>query len=171
MRGAKVDKTNISRGLRRNATIAEQRLWYRLRSRSLYGMKFVRQEPIGSYIVDFVCREKRLIIEVDGGQHAENERDVVRDQWFRDHGYRVLRFWNNEVIQNIEGVLETIASTVQMGELSSPSPRLPSGHLRPSSTGYGEGRGEGASPQAPIREEAPSPDLSPQAGRGARAEG
>jgi very-short-patch-repair endonuclease len=156
MRGAKVDKTNISRGLRRNATIAEQRLWYRLRSRSLYGMKFVRQEPIGSYIVDFVCREKRLIIEVDGGQHAENERDVVRDQWFRDHGYRVLRFWNNEVIQNIEGVLETIASTLQMGELSSPSPRL---------------RGEGASPQAPIREEAPSPDLSPQAGRGARAEG
>src|SRR6266403_65147 len=60
MRGAKVDKTNMSRRLRRNATIAEQRLWYRLRSRSLYGMKFVRQEPIGPYIVDFVCREQRL---------------------------------------------------------------------------------------------------------------
>jgi very-short-patch-repair endonuclease len=70
MRGAKVDKTNVSRRLRRNATIAEQRLWYRLRSRSLYGMKFVRQEPIGPYIVDFVCRERRLIIEVDGGQDA-----------------------------------------------------------------------------------------------------
>jgi very-short-patch-repair endonuclease len=160
MRGAKVDKTNISRGLRRNATIAEQQLWYRLRSRSLYGMKFVRQEPIGFYIVDFVCREKRLIIEVDGGQHAESERDAVRDQWFRDHGYRVLRFWNNEVIQNIEGVPETIASTLQMGELSSPSPRL-----------RGEGRGEGASPQAQTRGDAPSPILSPQAGRGARAEG
>jgi very-short-patch-repair endonuclease len=161
MRGAKIEKTNISRRLRRNATIAEQRLWYRLRSRSLYGMKFVRQEPIGPYIADFVCREKRLIIEVDGGQHAENERDVVRDQWLCGHGYRVLRFWNNDVIENLEGVLETIASTLQPDGPSSPSPRW-----------RGEGRGEGASPQARTRGDAPSPgaqeraDLSPQAGRG-----
>src|SRR6266849_3760297 len=113
MRGAKVGKTNISRRLRRNATIAEQRLWNRVRSRALCGMKFVRQEPIGPYIVDLVCREQRLIIEVDGGQHAESERDAVRDQWLRDHRYRVLRFWNNDVIQNIDGVLETIASALQ----------------------------------------------------------
>ena len=147
MRGAKVDKTNMSRRLRRNATIAEQRLWYRLRSRSLYGMKFVRQEPIGPYIADFVCREWRLIIEVDGGQHAESERDLVRDQWLRDHNYRILRFWNNDVIQNTDGVLQAIAEVLR----ASPSPRL-----------RGEGRGEGASPQAETRGDAPSP---------ARAEG
>jgi very-short-patch-repair endonuclease len=144
MRGANVGKTNASRRLRRNATIAEQRLWYWLRSRSLYGAKFVRQEPIGPYIVDFVCREQRLIIEVDGGQHAENPRDAVRDRWLRDHGYQVLRFWNNDVIGNTEGVLEAIAEALQEGGTphgpSSPSPRL-----------RGEGRGEGLSPQTQTR--------------------
>src|SRR5258708_1667996 len=73
MRGAKVGKTNTARRLRRGATFAEQRLWYRPRSRSLQGMKIVRQEPIGPYIVDFVCRERRLVIEIDGGQHADSE--------------------------------------------------------------------------------------------------
>src|SRR5580700_11891417 len=115
MRGAKIGKTNISRRLRHNATIAEQRLWNRVRSRAPYGMKFVRQEPIGPYFVDLVCREEHLIIEVDGGQHAESERDAIRDQWLRNHNYRVLRFWNNDVIQNIEGVLETIASALFAG--------------------------------------------------------
>src|SRR5262245_34865192 len=91
-----VRTTGVARRLRRNATVVEQRLWYRLRSRSLYGMKFVRPEPIGPCIVDFVCRERSLIIEVDGGQHAESERDVVRDRWLRVHGYCVLRFWNND---------------------------------------------------------------------------
>ena len=167
----------MSRRLRRNATIAEQRLWYRARSRSLCGMKFVWQEPIGPYIVDFVCRERRLIIEVDGGQHAENDRDAIRDLWLRDHGYQVLRFWNNDVIENTDGVLEAIAEVLR----ASPSPRLPSGRLRPSATGYGEGRGEGAFPQVQTRGEAPSSapalpspvneggkgggDFSPQAGR------
>src|SRR5579872_4882043 len=143
MRGAKAKTTAASRRLRRDATMAEQRLWYRIRSRSTLGMKFVRQEPIGPYIVDFVCREYRLIIEVDGGQHAENERDVVRDHWLHDHGYRVMRFWNNEVLENTEGVLETIADALR----SSPSPRL-----------RGEGRGEGLSPHTPTPEiESPSP--------------
>jgi very-short-patch-repair endonuclease len=150
MRGAKVGTTNTARRLRRDATFAEQRLWYRLRSRSLHGMKFVRQEPIGAYIVDFVCREQRLVIEVDGGQHAESERDGIRDQWLRDHGYRVLRFWNNDVLQNTDGVLATIASALHEGAPtdeyvrhgpSSPSPRL-----------RGEGRGEGLSPQAHNRD-------------------
>jgi very-short-patch-repair endonuclease len=149
MRGAEVAKTGNARRLRRNATIAEQRLWYRLRSRSLYGMKFVRQEPIGPYIVDFVCREQRLIIEVDGGQHAESERDLVRDQWLREHKYRVLRFWNNDVIQNTDGVLEAIAEVLG----TSPSPRL-----------RGEGRGEGALPQAQTWGEAPSSRPSPPKG-------
>src|ERR1700680_612235 len=112
MRGTKGGKTSMRRYLRRNATIAEQRLWYQVRSRSLCGMKFVRQEPVGPYIVDFVCREQRLVIEVDGGQHVESERDAARDQYLRDHGYRVLRFWNNDVIKNIDGVLESIASAL-----------------------------------------------------------
>jgi very-short-patch-repair endonuclease len=113
MRGAKSGKTKSSRRLRQKATIAEQRIWNRVRSRTLCGMKFVRQEPIGPYIVDLVCREQRLIIEIDGGQHAESRRDVVRDQWLHDHHYRILRFWNNDVIQNIDGVLETIADALQ----------------------------------------------------------
>src|SRR6266849_6425059 len=110
MRGAKVGKTNISRRLRRNATIAEQRLWNRVRSRALCGMKFVRQEPIGPFIVDLVCREQRLIIEVDGGQHATQRGDAARDQWLSERGYRVLRFWNNDVLRNTNGVLEVIAA-------------------------------------------------------------
>jgi len=72
----------------------------------------VRQEPIGPYVVDFACRERRLIVEVDGGQHADNQDDVVRDRWLTEHRYRVLRFWNNDVVQNIDGVLETIAAAL-----------------------------------------------------------
>jgi len=68
----------------------------------------VRQEPIGRHICDFVCREKKLIVEADGGQHLESKRDEVRDRYLRDQGYRVLRFWNNDVLSNIEGVLITI---------------------------------------------------------------
>jgi len=104
MRGANVTKTRLARRLRNHSTRAEQRLWRYLRSRSLAGFKFVRQEPIGPYIVDFVCREKRLVVELDGGQHAENNRDAMRDRWLVERRYRVLRFWNNEVIENIEGV-------------------------------------------------------------------
>jgi very-short-patch-repair endonuclease len=131
----------MARRLRRNATNAEQQLWYRLRSRSLYGMKFIRQEPVGPYIVDFVCREHRLVIEVDGGQHCENEHDVVRDQWLLEHGYRVLRFWNNEVIENIEGVLEVIANALPH-DGPAPSP--------PSSGGEGWGEGGVRQRQAPL---------------------
>jgi len=108
MRGANVTKTRLARQLRKNSTRAERKLWRYLRSRSLAGFKFVRQEPIGSYVVDFICREKRLVIEIDGGQHAESKRDAVRDQWLAEHRYRVLRLWNNDVLENIEGVWETI---------------------------------------------------------------
>jgi very-short-patch-repair endonuclease len=113
MRGAKVVNTQRARRLRRNSTDAERKLWYRLRSRSIPGFKFVRQEPIGPYVVDFICRERRLIVEVDGGQHAESKHDLVRDQWLADHRYRVLRFWNNEVMMNIDGVLESIAAALR----------------------------------------------------------
>src|SRR5215469_4007540 len=112
MRDANSIRTALARRLRRDATDAERRLWYRLRSRQIDGAKFVRQEPIGPYVVDFVCRELRLIIEVDGGQHATDKRDAVRDRWLAEQGYRVMRFWNNEVLANTSGVLEEIVAAL-----------------------------------------------------------
>jgi very-short-patch-repair endonuclease len=109
MRGPDKVRTERARRLRRQSTDAERKLWNRLRSRGIDGHKFVRQEPIGPFVVDFVCRESRLIVEVDGGQHATDQRDVVRERWLRDHHYRVLRFWNNDVLANTDGVLEVIA--------------------------------------------------------------
>ena len=116
MRGPHQLKTERARYLRRQSTDAERKLWNRLRSRAIDGHKFVRQEPVGPFIVDFICRERRLVIEVDGGQHATDSRDVTRDQWLADHGYRVLRFWNNDVLGNTEGVLETIAAALCDGD-------------------------------------------------------
>ena len=112
MRSANVARTARARKLRLDSTDAELRLRNRLRSRAIDGHKFVRQEPIGPYVVDFVCREQRLVIEVDGGQHAGSERDQIRDRWPREHNYRILRFWNNVVLSNTTGVLETIASAL-----------------------------------------------------------
>jgi very-short-patch-repair endonuclease len=112
MRAANEIKTQRARRLRRTATKAEAALWYRPRSRGLNGYKFVRQEPIGPYTVDLVCRECRLVVELDGGQHADNPRDAVRDKWLVDHNYRVLRFWNNDVLGNMAGVLEIIATAL-----------------------------------------------------------
>ncbi|MBR0897136.1 endonuclease domain-containing protein [Bradyrhizobium tropiciagri] len=108
MRGRKETPIRLARRLRANQTDAEIALWNRIRDRQIDGHKFARQVPIGSYICDFVCREKQLVIEVDGGQHAEAAADVVRDRHLADEGYRVLRFWNNDVLGNIEGVLITI---------------------------------------------------------------
>jgi len=122
MRDANATKTSLARQLRRNSTRAERKLWRHLRSRSLAGFKFVRQEPIGPYIVDFVCREQRLVIEVDGGQHADNSRDVVREHWLIAHQYRVMRFWNNEVLGNIEGVWDTIFAAASAATPPHPDP-------------------------------------------------
>jgi very-short-patch-repair endonuclease len=80
-----------------------------LKGKHVEGVKFRRQQPIGKYIVDFVAFQKRLVIEVDGGQHAEEkDKDKQRDEWLRSQGFRILRFWNNDIFQNLEGVLETI---------------------------------------------------------------
>jgi len=131
MRGANVVKTNRARRLRRDATRAELLLWNKLRARQLGGFKFVRQEPIGNYVVDFVCRECRLVIEVDGGQHAESQADHERDRALREHNYRVLRFWNNDVdvLSNTDGVLETIMSNLLAA--APPHPNLACGEVRP----------------------------------------
>jgi very-short-patch-repair endonuclease len=176
MRGVDPDTITAARRLRRNATDAERRVWYRLRARSLAGRKFLRQEPIGAYVVDFVCREERLVVEVDGGQHADSKSDAIRDQWLRNNGYRVLRFWNNDVLTNTEGVLATIAEALCAGAagLSTGSPTEPNGSLSsaplmpssfdpvgqhgetrhdasPSPRLRGEGRGEG--PAVPATSE------------------
>ena len=113
MRGGNAFKTATARRLRSNSTDAERHLWNRLRSRAIDNCKFVRQEPIGRYVVDFVCRERRLIVEVDGGQHSDSESDRLRDQWLTEHNYRVLRFWNNDVLKNMDGVLEVIATALR----------------------------------------------------------
>ena len=91
-------------------------LWYYLRAHRFMGLKFKRQKPIGRYIVDFICLERRLIIELDGGQHAEQMAyDRHRDAWLRSQGYTVLRFWNNDVMQQLESVLERIRSSLSPG--------------------------------------------------------
>ncbi len=95
--------------MRSNPTIAEQRLWYHLRAHRFMGVKFKRQKPIGRYIVDFVSVERQLIIELDGGQHnVRIAYDQYRDAWLRTQGYRLLRFWNNEVMLQMDSVLERI---------------------------------------------------------------
>jgi very-short-patch-repair endonuclease len=98
-----------ARALRNNPTDAEKRLWRHLRQRQLGGHRFRRQVPIGPYVADFVCLEQRLIIEVDGGQHAvEAARDEIRTAWLESQRFSVVRFWNNDVLGNTEGVLEVI---------------------------------------------------------------
>jgi very-short-patch-repair endonuclease len=100
-----------ARHLRRNQTDAEKLLWYKLRNRQLNGHKFRRQHPIPPYVVDLVCVEKQLITEVDGGQHMERSRaDKSRDTFLEQQGYRVVRFWNNEVLQQTDEVPLTLPS-------------------------------------------------------------
>ena len=97
-------------------TDAEQRLWYYLRAARFEGWKFRRQVPLGPYVVDFLCEQARLIVEVDGGQHAERiSRDSTRTDWLRARGYAVIRFWNNDVLANIEGVLATLSPALSQG--------------------------------------------------------
>ena len=105
-------KTGFARRLRRDMTDAERRLWHYLRRRQLLGFRFRRQFPIGPYIVDFACLEAKLVIEVDGSQHFDAAGDIARTQRLHEHGYRVLRFCNNDLMRNIEGVLETIATAL-----------------------------------------------------------
>ena len=99
--------TRIARKLRKEPTIAEQHLWSRIRGNQL-GARFTRQHPIGNAVVEFVCRSARLAIEIDGGQHADSEADEIRTHMIEVHGYRVIRFWNNDVLSNTEGVLIVI---------------------------------------------------------------
>ena len=102
-----------ARSLRRNATDAERRLWHYLRRRQIEGFRFRRQVPIGGYIADFACLEAKLVIEVDGGQHQEmRRRDAERDRRIAACGYKLLRFWDNDVLRETESVLEQIHRTL-----------------------------------------------------------
>ena len=98
----------IARRLRLNSTDVERRMWAVLRDRRLAGYRFRRQHPIGDYVVDFACTKHHLIVETDGGQHSENPEDERRTAFLKAEGWRVIRFWNNDVLANTEGVIETI---------------------------------------------------------------
>jgi very-short-patch-repair endonuclease len=113
-----------ARQLRRNPTDAERLLWRKLRFWQVDGLKFRRQQPLGPYIVDFVCLEKRLVIEVDGGQHAEDANyDNNRDACLQEQGFIVLKFWNNDVLKNTDGVMDVIVEKLKCTPYLNPSPQ------------------------------------------------
>lgn len=103
----------IARTLRTHSTDAERKLWRHLRLRQLDGCRFRRQHPLGNYVVDFVCLDRRLVVEVDGGQHASSTDDRRRDENLQRQGFRVLRFWNTEILCNVAFVLERIVDALQ----------------------------------------------------------
>jgi very-short-patch-repair endonuclease len=112
-----------ARSLRQNMTVAERRVWQILRLHQMKGYKFRRQVPIGRYIADFVCHGARLIVEIDGGQHdRSSSEEGSRTHFLKGQGYRVLRFWNNEVLENPDGVYKTIVD--ELGRIT-PSPPSP----------------------------------------------
>lgn len=106
--------STLARRLRKNPTDAESRLWRHLRQKQIGGYRFRRQVPLGPYVADFVCLSEKLVVEVDGGQHAARAaHDEARSSWLADNGFRVLRFWNNDVLANTEGVCEAILRALE----------------------------------------------------------
>jgi very-short-patch-repair endonuclease len=112
-----------ARKLRQSPTEAEKKLWDVLRHRQLEGFRFRRQHPIGKFIADFACTKYHLIIEADGGQHADNGYDVKRTAWLKSEGWHVIRFWNNDILENTDGVLEAILKTLNELEVRTLTPR------------------------------------------------
>ena len=113
-----LNPTETAKSLRKSSTDAERLLWRYLKAKRMNGLKFRRQEPIGRFIVDFVCYEKKLIIEADGSQHVlEKGKDEARTQWLNAQGFKVMRFWNNEIMTNIDGVMERIKSECSQADL------------------------------------------------------
>ena len=115
-----------ARELRNNATDAERKLWQKIRRRQVEGFRFRRQVPLGPYIVDFACLAARLVVELDGSQHTQDENiasDEWRTAWLNSHGFRVIRFWNLDVLQNVDGVWESIAAALaETGTTPHPNP-------------------------------------------------
>ncbi|PBC08335.1 endonuclease domain-containing protein [Mesorhizobium sp. WSM3859] len=106
-------KRKFARSMRREPTEAEDRLWHELRGRRLDNIKFKRQVPIGRFVADFVCAEARLIVEIDGSQHAESRHDQERDAELKARGFRVLRFWNDDILRELDAVCDTIIAYVR----------------------------------------------------------
>ncbi|MCX7155875.1 MAG: endonuclease domain-containing protein [Rhodocyclales bacterium] len=118
-----MEQREFARHLRQSMTESESKLWRHLRAHRLNGEKFRRQQAIGPYVVDFVHFGARLIIEADGGQHHEALHDARRDAWLRAQGFEVIRFWNNEIMSNLDGVLVTVmAAVTERSPLPRPSP-------------------------------------------------
>ena len=164
-------KQEFARHLRKTMTEAEQALWWRLRRKQIAGSRFRRQHPIGPYIADFACIERKLVIEVDGGQHSGCEADMRRDEYLQRQGFAILRFWNNEVLENIEGVCDVILRHLAD---THPHPGLPpqagEGDKQrfcslPCEAGEGWGGGS-AFPPGASASTPPHPGLPPQAGEG-----
>ena len=127
--------TGVARQLRARMTDAERKLWFALKDRRFAAFKFRRQVPVGPYIADLLCFEKRLIVEVDGGQHADSVRDAERDNWLAQNEFQVLRLWNSDLLQNLEGVLTILSE--QLERTLHPSSRL---RETPPSPARGEGK-------------------------------
>lgn len=108
-----MSSSDFRKHLRRNLTDAERKLWGALRDRQLQGHKFRRQVSLANYVVDFVCLEKRVVVEVDGGQHMDNAGDEERTAVLEKQGFLVLRYWNNEVLKNLDGVLQVLAEHLE----------------------------------------------------------
>jgi very-short-patch-repair endonuclease len=113
MRNLTTEQRDFARTLRTNATDAERILWRALRSEQL-SARFRRQHSFGPYVLDFVCVAQRLVVEVDGGQHNGSAHDAARDAWLTSNGWRVLRFWNNDVMNNMDGVLMVICEALAL---------------------------------------------------------
>lgn len=122
-----MESRDFAKQLRQNLTDAERVLWRHLRAHRFQGQKFRRQQPLGPYILDFVHFGAKLVIEADGGQHSESSSDAVRDDWLTSEGFRVLRFWNHQILREPEAVLEQILSALQVSSPSPPAPPPPGG--------------------------------------------
>jgi very-short-patch-repair endonuclease len=130
--------------LRREMTDAERKLWSVLRGAKLEGVKFRRQQPIGPFIADFVCQERRMIVEADGSQHADSASDKRRTAFLESKGYRVVRFWNSEILGNLDGVADAIVTALSFPHPAQAAPESPS-----PSRGEGNGDAELTSPHPP----------------------
>lgn len=160
LRGGVRSIVATARKLRRSATDVERKLWHRIRDKQIEDFRFRRQRPIGKFIVDFICIDARLIVELDGGQHAENALgDSKRTEFLESLGYKVVRFWNNEVIENMEGVLERLREELLTTRLLTPPSALPLA---------GEGT-DRASASVGAGTNAPSPATRGKVGMGVRS--
>jgi very-short-patch-repair endonuclease len=162
-RGRVAPQTVLARAMRRVPTDAEKKLWWHLHRLSLKGLHFRRQVRLGPYIADFASHRARVVIEVDGGQHEGNAADAVRTKFIERQGYRVLRFWNNDVLRNIEGVLEVIQAAVDVASLGGAA------HSSPPPCGEGSGVGVVPHGTAVTQPPDPPPHPSPTRGEGAAA--